>query len=807
MSTVRSSIIKSIFLLLLLVTPALCAEQLTIASNSRSKAVIAVPDDAKACVKIAANDLQSYIKKISGALLPIEAQSKLKYAPKIAYIVLATDTKNQSGQDSFSIRTGTVKGCSAVYLTGNNDVSTMYAAYRFLEVLGVRFFHPEEEYIPSAKTLKVGNLNITETAAYKLRGIQHHTLHHIPATKFLMNDPTDVNLKRAYNYVDWLAKNRQNYLYWWWIEPIKMRGRVDYVNKIVKYAHKRGVKVGIVVGMPFDQQQSYNLMRGKGCYFKKDVWKGYLYKGVDEVAALGVDSMCIFYGDNEWGSFRDPDGCSMAGISPVDATVERIEAVRSYMREKYPNIELVLWIHPTANIYGDKKCPNFFLLPKYCSPDIAAAVHTVQFYDLVSPAPTYSNKDFHFLYQFALEQAEARPIWFWPETAFACGFDNDVPMYFPCYITARWRDAELMSNTAVAHITFSSSIEWMYWLNDYAVARFGWNPDEYSVDRVVSDFTDVLGKSAGPVAKEVLLDLAKSDERYLMDLVAKKNCNLMNLLNESVMYRVLDTLPGKADKFLNGWKTANLVPLQEFTACYKSAFDKLKAVAPKVSPAAKPLFDEFIDTIEMTYLRLEHQSDVYGQMIDLGLAENSGIAMEPDMRRLVNIQNRAKKIIAERESHYRYPTGGAEGNYYDFMRPFTVWETFAGRLAICKPYSGIRKHIRLTPNRISITRPSDTRKDVVVHVPGDFPVDKPLCLYLGVEDTDTASEGRLEINGKSIALPASGDSNAICVKIDLPANLLKPGDNTFTFHLENASNNGTKGYYVIYGCIVAAAYR
>lgn len=490
----------------------------------------------------------------------------------------------------------------------------------------------------------------------------------------------------------------------------------------------------------------------------------------------------------------------MTGVSPVDATVERIEAVRSYMKEKYPHIGLVLWIHPTADIYGDEKYPNFFLLPKFCSPDIAAAVHTVQFYDLVNPAPTYGNKDFDFLYKFALEQTKVRPVWFWPETAFACGFDNDVPQYFPCYITCRWRDAKLVSDTAVAHITFSTSIEWMYWLNDYAVARFGWNPDEYTVDKVIADFTDILGKSAGKAAKEVLLDLAKSNEYYLMDLAGKKNCNLMNLLNESAMYHVLDSLPGKSDEFLISWRANNLAPLRELTACYKSACDSLKAAAPKVNPAARPLFDEFSDTIEMTYLRFERQSNVFDEMIKLALAEDSGNAAKPDMSRITDIQNRAGKIITERESHYRYPINDAEGNYYEFMRPFNVWEKFAARLSLYKPYSAAEKHIRLTPNRISVIGALGTVKNVVVKVPDGFPIDKPLQLCLGIEDTDSKIEGRLEINGRSFALPESGDSQIISANIDLPANLLKPGDNTFSFHMEGTN---TSGYYIMYGCIAA----
>lgn len=103
MSIIRSAITKSFILVLVLAIPALCAEQLTIASESRAKAVIVVPDNAAGCIKTAAGDLQSYIKKISGTLLPVETQSKLKYAPGTAYIVLETDIENQVGQDSFSI--------------------------------------------------------------------------------------------------------------------------------------------------------------------------------------------------------------------------------------------------------------------------------------------------------------------------------------------------------------------------------------------------------------------------------------------------------------------------------------------------------------------------------------------------------------------------------------------------------------------------------------------------------------------------------------------------------------------------------
>ena len=773
------------------------APKWTLVSNGKPVAEIVVAKDAPAPITIAAKDLQAYVKRMSGATLPIvpkpTASSKIK--------IRIAET-GRTTPETMVISTGFEGNGKTIRLSGGS-VGAMYATYRFIELLGVRFFHPEQEYVPSRKDISVGTLRISETPVYKWRGIQQHTLHAIPATKFLLENTTQKDLNRACRYVDWLARNRQNYLFWWWVERVKPQDRIDYVQKIVKHAHDRGVKVGMVVGMPFNQQNSYNLLRGTACHSETAQWKAHLHQGVDEMAALGVDALCIFFGEWEFGGFRQQPGCSP--VDGVQATVDRVEAVRDYVKEKYPHIELTLWMHPAAGIKGNDACPNYFMLPKLCSPDVGAAVHTVQFYNLVDPAPTYGNENMHAFRDFALEQADKRPVWYWPESAYACGFDDDVPMLFPGYLTGRSKDAKLLAGKAVAHITFSTGIEWDYWLGDYAVARYGWDPAKWSSDAVINDFAGIFGPNAGQIVAGSLRDLAAANDQYLVKIATKDGCNLMVLLMSMLMPRQLDSLPGKPEADILAWRERYLPPLQDLHGRYASAFTALEEIQPAIGKAEKPWFDELLDSVRITQLRLAHQllvADAFSRRV-----LDPKYDAKADLATISVIQDYADGILGRRMQLFRYPTGGPEGNYNRIQRSINEWRGFSAKITkYASPpdlYPGIKQWVSATPYRIDVVGAVGKRVRVIADIQDGFPLDKPLKLYAHVEDLDGPLEGVVEIAGKEFALPETGDSNTKAVSLDIPAGLLKHGANDVWFVFKDNVDGTTGGYYASAVCVVA----
>jgi len=124
--------------------------------------------------KLAAEELQTCLKKITGAVIPIQtnAADKLPDAPAI---ILGTSLAKAAGleqetaalkPDGFICR---VKGQHLI-LSGRRARGTLYAAYHFLESLGVRWVMPGDfgEILPDTKTVTT-SANATENPSCSQR--------------------------------------------------------------------------------------------------------------------------------------------------------------------------------------------------------------------------------------------------------------------------------------------------------------------------------------------------------------------------------------------------------------------------------------------------------------------------------------------------------------------------------------------------------------------------------------------------------------------------------------------------------------
>src|SRR5690606_29324855 len=84
---------------------------------------------------------------------------------------------------------------------------------------------------------------------------------------------------------------------------------------------------------------------------------------------------------------------------------------------------------------------NFNFLTRLADPRLGVMPHTVQHYALDDPAPTYGATDFGFIRRFMQEEAGARKVVWFPETAYWVSFDVDVPLFLPVYADRRVHDA------------------------------------------------------------------------------------------------------------------------------------------------------------------------------------------------------------------------------------------------------------------------------------------------------------------------------------------------------------------------------
>ena len=95
--------------------------------------------------------------------------------------------------------------------------------YAFLqEKLGFQFFHPKELFIPEKLfwPLDTGII-LTGSPVFKRRGFHIHTQHPLELTSYLLDYTMGENgISEVKHYIDWLARNQQNYFQFKLLESV-----------------------------------------------------------------------------------------------------------------------------------------------------------------------------------------------------------------------------------------------------------------------------------------------------------------------------------------------------------------------------------------------------------------------------------------------------------------------------------------------------------------------------------------------------------------------------------------------------------
>jgi len=153
-----------------------CAKQsgkIMITDNGLPQSVIVINTEATETEKFAAQELQTYLRKISGVEIPVKTDSENPQGNRILVgqnrlteeLDLKTDNLSREG---FHIKT---IGNDLV-LVGVDDTGTQFGVYTFLEkYLGVRWFWPGElgEVIPHIKTIKIEPIDDIQEPDFKWR--------------------------------------------------------------------------------------------------------------------------------------------------------------------------------------------------------------------------------------------------------------------------------------------------------------------------------------------------------------------------------------------------------------------------------------------------------------------------------------------------------------------------------------------------------------------------------------------------------------------------------------------------------------
>lgn len=135
---------------------------LELTKNGTSKYSIIISENATPIEHQAASELQSYLRQISGAEIPI--QSDASPAGKFEIIIGETNRAERIdveklGSDGFTIKTIREK----LVIAGGKNKGTLYGVYSFLEnYLGCRKYSAKVSFIPNHEKIEIGKINETQ---------------------------------------------------------------------------------------------------------------------------------------------------------------------------------------------------------------------------------------------------------------------------------------------------------------------------------------------------------------------------------------------------------------------------------------------------------------------------------------------------------------------------------------------------------------------------------------------------------------------------------------------------------------------
>ncbi len=208
------------------------ANALTLVNNGKANATIIISENAPYKNKLAANELQHFIEKISGAKLKIVSDKQKVTGQKIlvgqSRYTKALKVNIPSGFSFENIKEGfiikTIK--DSLILAGNDDgpsapvkknrkrpyrlgggyKGSLFAVYAFLERLGCHWYFPGDfgEVCPEMKTIIADNLDIKEKPSFMFRG--YWNKRHIPAA--VNADDAFFNRNRFLSYSSGFANAR-----------------------------------------------------------------------------------------------------------------------------------------------------------------------------------------------------------------------------------------------------------------------------------------------------------------------------------------------------------------------------------------------------------------------------------------------------------------------------------------------------------------------------------------------------------------------------------------------------------------------
>lgn len=630
------------------------------------------------------------------SLLPDRAPSaEIDALPEGSYRILTEET----GDFPNSLAEGDT-GATVVLLAGKSKLARQYAVYEALRRFGVRYYHPEEEYVPRLPRDQLRQRAATATIIargsspdyvpdFAFRGYTFHGAH--PLEHLEAFSDGDFPIDEAVHVEDWIVKNRG--------ETFRGAGR----GVASEEAHARRA------AQLEDLRQLLGMTRGAGITLHNVQQGG--RPEIDPSSPIPVREQIETLVEQRLADAPDATqfgihfGPTEVSTTPDEETVQWINWAGRKSLELRPDIPVIINDHISGGQpvehFDDLGCPpgtneagvcDYYDLAFHTDPRIGVSVHTVMFYPLEGPAPVYNQVTFaHKLCLMQRGAAEGRPLEWFPESSWWLSFDNPIPVYLPLHLETRYRDVQLVApllenrgGTLRRHKEFNSGHEWGYWQQDYGVGIWHWNVD-VPFEAVLGELLDPLcdpsawpnGCAARDEGIAVLSEVIEHQKEFFLerpDYTGQPGGLYVYFAGEDpadelaaragFVFRPVRvsfaTVAAWSDEMVQHFIDTDLAALHEAAAAYAGWVERLHAIESQVPEAGRPWLAETLDGIEINGLRAQHIAALYEVVLAFRSAreneeDDPSGAARPKLDEASAVIDAAEAVIRRREAAYRYP--------------------------------------------------------------------------------------------------------------------------------------------------------
>lgn len=541
---------------------------------------------------------------------------------------------------------------------GGGVLGEQYGVAALLEAMGVRFFHPDESFVPATLAAPdaalFGPVVVPEMAE---RGVMPWTLHPIEAFIALW-EPSGAHLREAERIVDWCVKNRANFLAYAALDniarlPADQAAWEAHTQAIVSYAHLRGIRVGIGLQLfgGASLQRALTLVPS----------------GVPDEAA-SIEARLGFVSDVPFDAIQLSFG-EFSGEDPQHF-IDTLNLADTTIQRVMPGTDVAALVHvgnfPSTHVTYMGNDLLYYFLVQYAQPHVVPWIHTTMFFDLFEPTSgAYGHTEFDQHREYLFDRLAAhQPVTYEPENAYWITFDDSVPLYLPLYVRSRHLDLARIRERATtdgdsqldSHVIFTSGWEWGYWQHDWAVMHMTHTLPATSADLYHQMLDPVPG---GPAVADVVNDLVEIEHRALIDdelsaYTAGTDASFQLGLDMGVWSEprrpTFAEIQAMSATERAAFRTDVLTPLAAFQADLVAIEGRLAALS--IDPDDRWL-GEIVDGVHATRLRVDFAVALWTAAADFG----DGTDVDAVFPRLMAIEADVASVAAHRLAHFHAPNG------------------------------------------------------------------------------------------------------------------------------------------------------